>query len=162
MDSSASVLPTINPLRMMLSLRFADRMKLPQNGCSWIGSPVRVEYKFNTFSFARLYPFRTSATDSSSDWIPFRVKTSDRDRSIATSHARCDMIVARPHSLSSFLSRRNFAIFNSIWEYVAPSTYPTADPASASVKMTRCGYPPDTELQYSHGLASSRGSPAIA
>lgn len=34
MDSSASVLPTTNPLRMMLSRRFADPMKFPQNGCS--------------------------------------------------------------------------------------------------------------------------------
>jgi hypothetical protein len=33
-DSSASALLTIDPLRMMLSRRFADRMKLPQNGCA--------------------------------------------------------------------------------------------------------------------------------
>ena len=33
---------------------------------------------------------------------------------IATSHARCATIVARPHSLSSFLARRNLAILNRI------------------------------------------------
>src|SRR3990172_4102759 len=134
-------------------------MKLSQKGCSWISSPVRDVYKSRTLSLARLYPFRTPATDSSRDRIPFRAKESDKVRSIATSHATCIMIVAMPHSLSSFLSRRNLEMLNSIWGYVAPSTYPVAGPPIASVRRIECRYPPDGELQYSHGLDCSGTSP---
>ena len=50
---------------------------------------------------------------------------------------------------------------NRTWGYVAPSTYPTAGPAIASVRTTTCGYPPAGELQYSHDSDGSRDCPVI-